>query len=76
MLYYDRVVEAVTADASAPDLLRQRIDLLLPIYRIKWCGIMLNHFLPVGGARRHFAGQGDAAQLQLKQAREALALVR
>jgi hypothetical protein len=30
--------------------------LLLPVFRLKWCCIMLNHFLPTDGERRKFAG--------------------
>jgi hypothetical protein len=52
------------ADAVArrfPDsgTLRRRIDLLLPIYRIKWCAIMLNDFLPAAAARRAFSASGE-----------------
>ena len=35
--------------------LADRARALLPAYRIKWCCIMLNDFLPLGGARRGFA---------------------
>ena len=75
MTHYDRVIETVKADYS--ESLRQRIDLLLPVYQIKWCCIMLNHFLPAGIARRRFAGeQGHArAQIQLQKAQAALAQV-
>jgi Ser/Thr protein kinase RdoA (MazF antagonist) len=37
-----------------------RIDALLPVYRIKWACIVLNHFLPVGRRRRAFSAGGDA----------------
>jgi hypothetical protein len=36
---------------------RKRIQLLLPAYRIKWCCIILNDFLPTDSMRRRFAGQ-------------------
>ena len=39
---------------------QRRIALLLPVYRLKWCCIMLNEFLPVEGQRRTFAR--DAAE--------------
>jgi hypothetical protein len=71
MTHYDRVIKAVSAGFPAGDALRQRIDLLLPVYQIKWCCIMLNHLLPAGGARRRFAG-GDvhlSAQIQLEKAK-------
>jgi thiamine kinase-like enzyme len=53
--YYDMFVEAVVSDLSEPELHAQRMALLLPVYRVKWCCIMLNDFLPTGRARRHFA---------------------
>ena len=33
-----------------------RMMLLLPVYRIKWCAILLNDFLHSGNDRREFAG--------------------
>jgi|MDTB01.1.fsa_nt_gb thiamine kinase-like enzyme len=33
-----------------------RAKLLYPLYRLKWCGIILNEFLPEGAKRRAFAG--------------------
>jgi hypothetical protein len=78
MSHFERAIDTVTADYPSSDLLRQRIDALLPVYRIKWCCIMLNHFLPAGSARRRFAGENDqsAAQIQLEKAQAALAQVR
>lgn len=48
--------------------------LLLPVYRIKWCCIMLNEFLAGGAERRIFAGAGsdDLRSVQLAKARSAL----
>jgi hypothetical protein len=40
---------------------RQRCELLLDAYRIKWACIALNDFLPVGAARRDFAEVGSRA---------------
>jgi hypothetical protein len=37
------------------DSLKERASLLLPVYQTKWCCIMLNEFLPVGGKRRVFS---------------------
>lgn len=33
----------------------RRFEILLPVYRVKWCCIMLNPFLPAGSSRRSFA---------------------
>lgn len=39
-----------------PAAFHRRVDLLLPVYELKWCCIMLNEFLPVADSRRTFAG--------------------
>ena len=57
----------------------QRFDLLLDVYRIKWCCIFLNDFLPAAASRRRFAGIGrdetEHRMEQLQKAREALQLL-
>jgi len=52
----------------------RRGRLLLPVYRIKWCCIMLNEFLAAGSRRRYFSGVGDQDRRsgQLEKARSAL----
>jgi len=54
---------------------RQRVELLLTVYRVKWCCIVLNDLLPDAARRRRFAmatGGDDAnhveGQLQLAEA--------
>jgi hypothetical protein len=58
-------------------LLAARARALLPVYQIKWCGIMLNEFLPTDRHRRDFALSPAATQArrqrQLDRARAALA---
>jgi hypothetical protein len=39
--------------------LTNRVAILLPVYRIKWCCIILNEFLPVDRARRTFSNPED-----------------
>ena len=69
--------EHVAAHASdEPDSVVRRTKLLLPLYEVKWCCILLNEFLPVGGLRRSFArgsatGEARAAG-QLAKAIEAM----
>ncbi len=46
---------------ESPSAFRRRVDLLLPVYALKWCCIMLNEFLPADG-RRTFAGAGADRQ--------------
>jgi hypothetical protein len=65
-------VSELIPDAAA---FRQRVAWLMPVYRVKWCCIMLNEFLPVSGNRRAFAKGGDAdvrRREQLDKARAAL----
>ena len=69
--WLDAVSELVP-DAAA---FRQRVAWLMPVYRVKWCCIMLNEFLPAGENRRAFAKGGDAdarRREQLDKARAAL----
>jgi hypothetical protein len=51
---YSYIVENVVKDLGDPDMQRQRIEMLLPVYKIKWCCIILNEFLPRGRSRRVF----------------------
>lgn len=77
--------------AALPDFLRRvcgnspddadlpaRVELLLPVYRLKWCCIMLNEFLPVSAARREFAEGGARARRdrQLALAKQTLLQLR
>lgn len=56
---------------------KQRVNWLLPLYRIKWCCLSLNVFLPVAADRRAFAQPADdrmqQRQHQLELARGLLA---
>lgn len=74
--YYSKFVESVVSELSEPEQHRQRMTILLPVYRIKWCCILLNDFLPVDSQRRSFAGQGTEREVhkavQLQKARCAL----
>ncbi|MGA2067682.1 MAG: phosphotransferase [Thermoguttaceae bacterium] len=67
---------AVLSDLSDPEWHGRRIALLLPVYRVKWCAIMLNDFLPADGRRRSFARQSQGAEdrrrAQLEKAGDAL----
>lgn len=76
--YLPGVVERVAHCLGAADCLEQRVRWLLPVYRVKWCCIVLNAATPSGSARRRFAGRpapGDAELAQhVGRARELLAL--
>lgn len=53
--------------ACEDETLADRVRQLWPLYRIKWICIVLNSFLPLGRARRDFAGQDEAEQLAKAQ---------
>lgn len=73
---WDSFTTDVLAGHGAPNLQQRRAVLLLPVYRLKWCCIVLNEFLPIDRARRRFAQDGglDVHRLgaQLDKARQAL----
>ncbi|MFC1896825.1 phosphotransferase family protein, partial [Thermodesulfobacteriota bacterium] len=75
--YMPKFVEAVGQIVSPEHLVRERVRALLPLYRIKWCCIILNDFLSVGRCRREFAvgmpDDRDRRGLQLDKARAYLA---
>jgi len=61
------------------DALKTRARLLWPLYRIKWCCIMLNDFVPDAGRRRRFADpeadEDTRKRAQLEKARVAFVAV-
>lgn len=66
--FYADFAGAIAALAPNPRRALQRIDLLLPAYRLKWCCIFLNDFLPSGAGRRRFAiSQLDEAERKRRQ---------
>jgi hypothetical protein len=77
--HWPRVLEAVAGPLADPEGFRRRAAALLPAYRIKWCCILLNDFLPADAARRRFAGAGaDETQRlaeQFDKAWQALAVL-
>ena len=53
--FLSRFLERGFGGFGAPEAIARRIDLLLPVYRIKWCCIMLNEFLATENQRRRFS---------------------
>lgn len=47
--------QGIAAGLPASERILQRIDLLLPVFQLKWCCIVLNEFLPAGRSRRRFS---------------------
>lgn len=58
--------EQFLAEAAAPferpEALIAHARLLEPVFRVKWCCIILNEFLPEGADRRRFANPGSDPQ--------------
>jgi hypothetical protein len=74
--FYTEFAGRVAAGTADPAWHRKRFDLLLPMYRLKWCCILLNDFLPGDGSRRRFADRQTDESIrktnQLHKARQAL----
>lgn len=77
--YYGMFTNAVAAKIAEPEKFINRTNLLRPVYRLKWCCILLNDFLPLGGKRRIFAdstaGEDERKYVQLSKARELLEII-
>lgn len=74
--FFPSIIEKIVGELCEPDIQRQRIELLLPIYQIKWCCIVLNEFLPWGRSRRIFIDSiSDSESIkeeQLQKARDVI----
>ncbi len=74
--YFDGFLASALSYSPDADRLARRARLLLPVFRMKWCCIMMNDFLPGAFQRRRFADPAiDATtrkQIQLDKARGAL----
>lgn len=68
---------SIVSRLREPERVRQRMDVLLSVYQLKWCCIVLNEFLPVGRARRQFSGaclrSARQPETQFEKARRLLA---
>jgi hypothetical protein len=53
--HYQRFVAPIVRSMANGAAVRRRIDLLRPIFGLKWCCIMLNHFLPDMAVKARFA---------------------
>jgi thiamine kinase-like enzyme len=70
--YFPTIIEKIVRELGEPDIQRQRIELLYPIYQIKWCCIVLNEFLPWGRSRRLFMDTtSDSEKIKEGQLRKA-----
>lgn len=76
--YLDGFLAAALKYSDKPEQLARRTRLLLPVFRIKWCCIVMNDFLPLFEQRRFADPAIDAAtrkQGQLDKARGLLETV-
>lgn len=64
---FDTFLERVASLFAAPEPIVQRARQLFPLYQLKWCCIVLNDFLPTGGARRIFSQPGELADRRMQQ---------
>ncbi|MBY0548469.1 MAG: aminoglycoside phosphotransferase family protein [Candidatus Obscuribacterales bacterium] len=53
--YFKRVLNFIEADLDEDRQIGHRVEVLADLYRVKWCCILLNVFLPAGQSRRTFA---------------------
>jgi hypothetical protein len=79
MRCFGPMVETVASGLSEPGQFHGRVALLMPVYRIKWCCIVLNEFVRVGRWRRRFANSQidpeESKITQLQKARRVLCSV-
>jgi hypothetical protein len=73
--YHSRFLARLADGLELDDAARARCRILLDTYRVKWSCILLNDFLPVGGARRTFADAGERELRCLKQIEKAQAKI-
>lgn len=71
-----------TLGGRFPDLenLTRRIEILFPVYQLKWCCILFNEFVPTSRARRRFAdesiSQSSRERRQVEKVRHVLGELR
>lgn len=73
----ERFVSEAAAPFENPEALIEHARLLEPVFRVKWCCIILNEFLPEAAERRRFANPASdpqtRKQCQLDKARRLFA---
>lgn len=74
--HYAAFADGIARLARDPAWQRQRFDLVLPVYRLKWICIVLNDFLRAGDSRRSFSGDEDVETRKRRQLDRARAMLR
>ncbi|MGA1823326.1 MAG: phosphotransferase family protein [bacterium] len=65
--FFSPFQEAVANLSTDPARFKQRVQLLFPLYQLKWCCIILNDFLPGGNKRRTFATKTEDKERRSSQ---------
>lgn len=74
--YLELFSQGVASELPNPTPFLERVTLLMPVCRLKWCCILLNEFVPVGTQRRRFAGgMVDWDKRRAQQLQKACALL-
>lgn len=68
-------VETMEEISGMVGALAVRVAGLMPAYRIKWCCIMLNEFIPSDAARRQFSGVSDLQDRRDRQLERVAAIL-
>ncbi|MAE43042.1 hypothetical protein CMO93_04675 [Candidatus Woesearchaeota archaeon] len=55
MKFFNMFIEQVAKTLEDEDKFKERVKILFPLYKIKWCCIILNEFSKEGSERRNFA---------------------
>ncbi len=70
--YFSRFLHEIHISLNEPEYFENRVNLIFPVYKIKWSCIMLNDFLPLGNSRRSFATHQNQEERKLKQLKKAI----
>ncbi len=77
---FESFCSCTTGNFSLPEKITRRAKNLLPFYRIKWCCILLNEFLPHNALRRRFAltsiSEQERKEQQLRKVQSMLATLK
>lgn len=75
MKYFEEFTRALSNHMKESATFLRRVELLLPLYQLKWCCILMNDFLPLDSSRRQFSlGKPSKKELQkqLKKVQESV----
>lgn len=75
LVHIQTVTETLASLHADPAVTRHRILCLLPLYRIKWCCIAMNEFIPQEHRRRMFAVGEDAELRRSRQLEKSVRLL-